>query len=143
MRYAFVLALTLFSVGCGGDGPAGAPTPVTTNIAGNWSGTFTYTPISGGQRVVVATTATFTQAAEAVNGQVNIGGGGSMTVSGTVTNGTALTISVLFSAPGNPCTGSATVSGSVANSQVRFTVPSLAASGGCLFFTNGEFALTR
>jgi hypothetical protein len=134
--------LSAFVIACGGNSTT-APTPVTpppTNIAGNWTGTFTFTPTSGGQRQILAVTATFTQGSDNITGQVNIAGGGTALLSGIV-SATTLTASTTMTV--NNCSGSASVSGSVSATQVRWTVPTLATSGTCSFFTSGDFLLSR
>ena len=137
-----VMAVTV--AGCGdGRTPTAPSPPPPAQIAGNWVGTFTYTPASGGQRTIVAVTASFTQAGGQVTGQVNITGGSLLVVSGVVDRAT-LTATVQYSAPApSPCTGTASISGTVSSTQVRFVIPSIASGSGCTFFTNGEFVLTK
>lgn len=140
-----ILVLCMMAlVGCGST-PA-APTPVTPqpiNIAGNWTGTFTFTPFNGGQRTILAIVATFTQAQGNITGQATLPDGSKLLVSGVVT-ATTLTSTMQFTAPApSPCSGTASVSGSVASSLIRFTIPGIATSGSCTFFTNGDFVLNR
>lgn len=142
---ALMVAIAVTSA-CGGGNSPTAPTPppapATTNIAGNWSGTFTYNSITGA-RIVSAVTASFTQASQNITAQVNFQDSSRMTVSGVV-SGSTLTASVQFNLASAPqCAGTASVSGTASTSQVRFTVPSLASAPGCLFFTNGEIVLNR
>ena len=141
---ALGLAL-LGAVACGGSSssPTSPTPPAPANIAGNWTGTFTFTPVGGGQRLVVATTATFTQASNAVTGQVNITGGSRVTVSGVVDSATLTSTMQYTGAPPNSCAGTASVSGTVSASQIRFTIPSISTSGTCTFFTAGDFVLDR
>lgn len=143
-RYLLCLVLTMSTACGGGDSSTPtAPTPSTVNIAGNWSGTFTFTPITGGQRTVSAVTATFTQASQNVTGQINFQDTSRMTLSGVISTST-LTASVQFNLASAPqCAGTASISGTTSTSQVRFTVPSLSSPPGCTFFTNGEFVLSR
>ena len=141
MRYTMIL-LALLVAACGGDSNPVAPsaTPPPATISGNWSGTFTFTPVTGGQRIVEAVTASFTQASGNVTGEVRHGNGGNTLVSGVVTSST-LTASVQFTGV-TGCVGTASVSGSATATQLRFTIPTLASSQ-CNFFTNGEFVLNR
>lgn len=141
MRNALLFALTLTVSACGGGSktPTAPSPPPTASIAGNWTGTATYTPFNGGQRTIVAMTATFTQASQNITGQYQMANGVRGTLSGVMAQSN-MTATMDFSL--TSCGGTASVSGAVSGSTLRWTVPSVASSN-CAWFTNVDIALNR
>lgn len=141
MRVALVILVGALLAGCGNDRNPMAPSaPAPTNIAGAWTGTFTYTSVTTGGRIVEAVTATFTQADANVTGETRHAQGGRSIVSG-VMNSSTLTASLQFVTPSG-CSGTASISGNVSSGVLRFSIPSLASTN-CRLFTNGDFVLNR
>lgn len=144
MRY-LMIAAAVVAVACGGDkrSTPTAPTPQpVTNIAGNWTGTATFTPFNGGQRTIIAVTATFTQAGSNVTGQFNTGLADrtAATTSGTI-SGNSMAMSMQF-ANNAGCTGSASVTATFVTNTIRFVIPTVASTN-CSWFTNTDVVLNR
>lgn len=145
MRY-LICALTLFAIGCdGGSNSPTAPTPTPpAQINGNWQGTWTYTPISGGTRTVVAMTMQLTQSSEAINGTFQVTGGITGSVTGTVT---PASFSGNFTIQGRDaanraCTGQGIISGSATGAQLRWSNQTIN-SNDCTWFSVNDWVLSR
>ncbi len=145
MRYLIsILVLACVSCGSSPTAPTPAPAPpAPINIAGNWQGTWTYTPISGGGRTVTAMTLQLTQSGGSVNGTFQIQG-----ATGSVTGSTDPSVfSGTFTIQGRttaglPCNGQGIVSGAAALQQLRWT-NQVINSNDCTWFSANEWLLTR
>lgn len=136
-----VLLCALLLAACGGNSSS-SPSSIAVaplSLSGNWTGTFTFTPRTGGQREILAATASFTQGTNNFTGQVQIPGA-NMQLSGVATSATTFDASVQFNV--NGCVGTASVSGTGSASQLRFSIPTLA-SASCTFFSDGDFLFNR
>lgn len=144
MRYLICL-VALLALGCGGESSPTAPTPTPpAAIGGNWQGTWTYTPISGGQRTVTAMTMQITQSSDTVNGTFQVTGGISGSVTGTVTPSSfsgSFTIQG-HDTLGRACTGQGILSGSATGTQLRWSNPTIN-SNDCTWFSQNELVLAR
>ena len=144
MKHAIAIAVCGLVSACNGGAstPTSPSPPPPANIAGDWTGTLTFTPFTGGQRLIIAVTASMTQSGANVTGQLNtqFTDGTRGTLSGTM-SGTQLqaTISLANNAG---CEGSASISGSVTSGTLRWTIPTVA-SPSCNWFTNADVVLNR
>jgi len=136
---AFLLVSALAISSCG-DSPA-AP-EATLNLAGNWTGTWTF--VSGGATLTDAVTMTVSQNGTSAGGQWNASGG----AAGTVTfspaadfTGTA-SISQTLIIGGN-CSASTTLSGTASSSQIRITLGTLTPTALCQWPANNQFTFNR
>lgn len=134
------MCCALLLAACGGDAPA-APS-AALNLAGTWTGTWTFT--SGGANVSDAVTMTLTQSGTAVGGPWSATGGAAGTVSFTPAadyTGTA-SISQTLLLGGN-CSAQTTLTGTASSNQIRFTLGTLTPTGLCQWPTTHQFTFTR
>jgi hypothetical protein len=154
--HAVALALMIAACACGGSSSSpSAPTSPSTPtvpasswtgpaIAGNWSGSWTYTV--SGLKVTDDVRVTFAAAGTTMTGQLSGSAGVSATLSLTQPSpmsGTASLTIVLLS--GSTCVGSGAISGSLNGDELRFQLPSvISVSGGCsVWASDGAFVLKR
>lgn len=147
------LALAIFCCACGNSptapspnptpAPSPAPAPQPVNIDGAWQGTWTFTPIGGGNRRLTAMALRLTQSGSAVTGQFQIEGS-SGTITGTIDQSQfAGTFTIRgTSVSDTPCEGQGTIAGSVTNLRLSWTNPTITSST-CTWFSANEWLLTR
>ena len=145
-----LVCVGLFVAGCGGGSPTAPSTPTYPSVAGNYSGTMTFTFPSLGTRVDCPATTSITQSGATVTiGAITPSGScaslgaspplGSLTIDVSGSLGTQ-TVSN-FSEPSCNGTYNATLSGGFSGSTLQFSFVYTAVSGGCL--TNpGNFTLS-
>ena len=136
---ALLVAGSLVLSGCGDS-----PTPPTTmlNLAGSWTGSWTFP--SGGATVTDTVTMTVTQTGTAAGGQWTATGGAAGTVAFTAAadfTGTA-NISQTLIIGGN-CSAATTLTGTASANQIRFTLGTLTPAGLCQWATSNQFTFTR
>ena len=143
MRIALGLALVslLALPACGGS--TTGPSETQLNLAGNWTGTWSF--VSAGANVSDTVTMTVSQ-----NGQTSAGGQWSAisNVAGTVSftptadfTGTASISQTLIT--GANCSATTTVTGTASANQIKFTLGTLTPTNLCQWATNHQFTFTR
>lgn len=135
----FISALAL-GPSCGGSSPAAPTQPL--NLAGAWTGTWTF--VTAGATVSDAASVTITQTGTSIGGlwTASNGPGGQLAFSaGTSISGTATISQVLLS--GQVCTASTTLTGTASATSLQFTLGALASAGLCQWATNQQFSFTR
>lgn len=140
---AILIACGLALAACGGDSPT-ASTPQTLNLAGNWTGTWTF--VSAGATVSDAVTMTVNQnpSGTSASGQWSAAGGpaGQVTFTpGATISGTASISQTLLN--GVNCSTSTTFNGTASASQIQFTLGALTPTGLCQWATNHQFTFNR
>jgi hypothetical protein len=136
-----LLACSLAFSACNGRSPA-APAPVPLNLAGTWTGTWTF--VSGGATVTDAATVTLAQtdtsAAGSWSSASGPGGQLAFTVGASVTGTISLSQTLLN---GVNCSASTTVVGTATSTQLKFTLAALTPTGLCQWATNQQFTFSR
>ena len=136
---AFLL-LFAFAVSFCGDTPS--EPSAALNLAGNWTGTWTF--VSGGATVSDAVTMTVSQNGTVAGGQWSAAGGAAGNVQFSPAadfTGTA-NISQTLIIGGN-CSASTTISGTATSNQIRITYGTLAPTGLCQWSASNQFTFTR
>lgn len=137
---AVMIACGLVLSACGGS--PGNPSPTPLNLAGTWTGTWTF--LSGGATVTDAVTMTVMQSGTSASGQWSATGGAAGTVAFSSTadfTGTASISQTLLS--GVNCSASTPVTGTASASQIRFTLAALTPTGLCQWAANQQFTFNR
>ena len=139
IRSALMLACGLALSSCGGS-TTGPSEPL--NLAGNWTGTWTY--ISGGATVTDAVTMTVTMNGGSAAGQWSAAGNVAGTVSFTAsTDFTGMaSISQTLIIGGN-CSTTTTVTGTASANQIRFTLGTLTPVNLCQWAASNQFTFSR
>lgn len=144
LRSVAVLLLAVAATACN-DTPT-APTmttpPGTVNVAGDWSGTWTYS--TAGVMVTDDVTARLNQSGAGVTGTWTAASGAtgqiSFTAMATLSGNLTLNQALLG---GGSCNGGTTISGSAAADRLDITLADIAPQGVCRWGTGGRFVLTR
>ena len=136
---ALVIAACVLIASCGDS-----PTPPTTtlNLAGAWTGTWTFT--SGGAMVTDTVTMTVSQTGTSAVGQWSSTSGAAGTVTFTATEeftGSAGLSQTLII--GGNCTASTTLTGTASMNQIKFTLGALTPTGLCQWAPSNQFTFTR
>ena len=137
---ALMLVCGLVASACGGSstGPSD-----TLNLAGAWTGTWTF--VSAGATVSDSVTLTVTQTGNSASGQWSAAASG---VTGAVTftptadfTGTATISQTLI--VGGTCSATTTLTGTASANQIRFAFGTLTPMGLCQWATNQQFTFAR
>ena len=134
------LVVFAFAISSCGDTPSGPSE--TMNLAGTWTGTWTF--VSGGATVTDAVTMTISQNGTTAGGQRSATGGAGGTVQFSPAaefTGTA-SISQTLIIGGN-CSVSTTISGTASSNQIRITYGTLTPTGLCQWSASNQFTFSR
>lgn len=137
--FAGLCLMASLAAACGSSTSTPAPAPAT--IAGDWSGTWQF--VTSGVTVTDNVHVTFTQS-DTVTGTWAADGGATgqfrfapgSTVTGTFSI-TQLTVG------GQPCNGSANLTGTVATNAITLSVPTIPSTPQCAWAANNQFSLHR
>lgn len=137
---AILFACGLVLSACGGSATNPSPTPL--NLAGNWTGTWTF--VSAGATVSDAVTMTVTQTGNSAGGQwtaaSNVAGAISFTPTADFTGTASISQTLIV---GGNCSASTTLTGTASATQIRFTLGTLTPVGLCQWATNQQFVFSR
>lgn len=141
-----VLATVLCAAAFVGTGSCGgsptAPAAPALNLAGSWTGTWSF--VAGGAAVTDTVTLTLNQNGVSVGGlwAAASGPGGQLAFeAATSVSGTVSFSQTLLS--GVNCSANTTVSGTASSTRLQLTVGTLPQSGLCQWPPNQQFAFTR
>jgi hypothetical protein len=139
MKRAALLVAVAFAASCGGSSTSPS---ATLNLAGNWSGRFEYQ--TGGVNVSDDVTMSVSQLSTTATGVFSASG----LTTGTVTFPVLASFSGSFSIAqtniaSGACTGTSTVSGTAAATDLVFTVANVTQTAACPWATGMKFTLKK
>jgi len=139
-----MIALLLSASACGDSPtqPSNDTPPGTIDVAGEWSGSWTYT--AAGVTVTDEVTMTLGMSGGMASGSWTAASGasGQVSFSSQATMSGTLTINQAVLGQSS-CNGSTTIAGTAAGARLDFTVADIAPSGVCQWGTGGRFVVTR
>lgn len=141
LRLLAAIALVVAAASCSEKMPTGPDTP-SLNLAGAWTGTWTF--VSAGATVTDTVTMTLTQTGASVNGTWSAASGATGTVgfsAAATISGSASISQTLIS--GATCTASSTLAGTAATASVQFSLGTLTSSGLCQWASGHQFTFSK
>jgi hypothetical protein len=128
--------------GCESNAPPTTPAPAALNLAGTWSGSWTF--VVGGATVTDTVSVTLSQTGDSVNGTWTATGGSNGTVGFTAAATVSGSLSINHTLlTGQLCAASTTISGTATTSALQFSLGQLSSTGLCQWATGQGFSLTR
>ncbi len=139
-RLILSLALALLLPSCGDD-PTG-PNMATVDVAGNWTGTWTFT--AAGVAVTDDVTVILNQSDASASGTWTAKSGASGQINLTATAAPSGSLAITMpTLGGGPCTATTTIQGTASSSRLDLNLADITPQGICQWGAGGRFALTR
>lgn len=141
VRLAVAVALLVLTVACG-DSPTAPASQAEVNVAGDWSGTWTFS--AAGLSVTDDLSVSLSQSGATVTGSWSATGGASGQIRFDATRQVSGTLSINQVLLGSgSCNGSTMIAGTASADRIDVTLAEIPPQGVCRWGTGSRFVLTR